>query len=314
MRGRYRNLLMVGGSLGWIILCVASAIAGEPLSPTVPAKLAFTAVKNEYRFNTGVLQGTLREGGKSIGLRPVVETASGTAMSGPYGLFSIYRLLSADARYGTAAWDWASQSQLLADGAVEARWRPDQEHPLEMTAVYRFAAANVLDLQVTVRPRQELRHFELFLASYFQGFPASLVYVRENPEAGGKPGFLAAKQATAHWQMFPRDEEAVRISSDGRWQRPPNPVTWKIMPQLAAPLAIRRDAARGLTAVLMAPAEDCFAVSTPFGEDTHRSVYLSLFGRDLPAGQAASARARLVVARDLSDQQAIDLYRSYTKK
>jgi hypothetical protein len=138
--------------------------------------------------------------------------------------------------------------------------------------------------------------------------------VRENPEAGGKPGFLEAKQATAPWQMFPRDEEAIRIAADGRWKRPPYPVAWKIMPRLAAPLAIRRDAARGLTAVLMSPAEDCFAISMPFGEDPHRAVYLSLFGRDLPAGQTASARARLVVAHDLSDQQAIDLYRSYTKK
>ena len=46
--------------------------------------------------------------------------------------------------------------------------------------------------------------------------------------------------AAGDWQTFPRDDEAVRIASDGRWKRPPNPVNWSIMPRLAAPLAVRR--------------------------------------------------------------------------
>jgi hypothetical protein len=37
-------------------------------------------------------------------------------------------------------------------------------------------------------------------------------------------------------------------------------VDWQIMPRLAAPVALRRDAPSGLAAVLMAPAEDGFAV------------------------------------------------------
>ena len=86
------------------------------------------------------------------------------------------------------------------------------------------------------------------------------------------------------------------------------------MPRLAAPLALRRDAKRGLTAVIMAPAGDCFAVSMPYGEDGHRSVYLSLFGRDLKAGETASARARMVIGKAISDQQAIELYEAYRKE
>ena len=91
--------------------------------------------------------------------------------------------------------------------------------------------------------------------------------------------------------MFPRDEDAVRMITDGRWLYPPDPPPWKIGPRLAAPLALRRDARSGLTALVMAPAEDCFAVSTPYGQDDHRSLYLSLLGRDLKAGHTASARA-----------------------
>jgi hypothetical protein len=266
----------------------------------------------EYRFDTGLLRGTLREGGKSKGLRPVFDVSSGAGLAGGLGLFSPYRLLTADARFGPAAWDWASQAQVLADGAVEVHWTPDAEHPLDITAVYRWTAPNTLDFAVAVKPQQDLRKFELFLASYFDGFPASLAYVQD-PGAGGKAAFMEAVKSAGVWQAFPRDDDAARIINDGRWKRPPNPVDWKIMPRLAAPLALRRDAKSGLVAVLMAPAEDCFAVSMPFGEEDHRSVYLSLFGRDLKAGQAAAARARLVIGRDISDDQAIALYRAYAR-
>jgi hypothetical protein len=316
MKHRYPQLLVAGACFVCAAaLCIPAVVAGEPGAPAggaTDAKLAFTAAGKEYTFNTGALRGTLREGGKSKGLLPVLYGDVGIA--GSLGIMSPYRLLTADARFGTAAWDWASEARLLPDGAVEVRWSPDAQHPLEMTAVYRWSAPNVLDFTATVKPQQDLRKFELFTASYFDGFPASLVYVQENPQAGGKPAFLEAVKATAVWQAFPRDDEAARIITDGRWKFPPNPVEWKIMPRLAAPLAVRRDAKSGLAAVLMASPEDCFAVLTPFGEEGHRSVYFSLFGRDLKAGETAAARARLVIGRDISDEQAIALYRAYVKK
>ncbi|MCX5684555.1 MAG: hypothetical protein NT049_12825 [Planctomycetota bacterium] len=294
-------------------LCLLAAVAGEPAAPAAAAdvKLAFAAAGQEYTFNTGLLRGTLRGGGKSKGLLPV--KCGDAAIAGSLGILSPYRLLTADARFGTAAWDWASQAQLLPDGAVEVRWSPDADHPLEMTAVYRWAAANTLDFTATVKPQRDLKKFELFLASYFAGFPVSQVYVQENPQAAGKPAFMEAVQAAAVWQAFPRDDAAAGIINDGRWKFPPNPVEWKIMPRLAAPLAMRRDAKTGLAAVLMAPPGDCFAVLTPFGEEGHRSLYLSLFGRDLKAGEPATARARLVVGREISDEQAVALYRAYVK-
>ena len=288
------------------------ARAAEKKAPA--ARLAFTASGREFRFDTGKLRGTLREGGKSLGLRPVLAGTSSAPVAGAFGLLSPYRLLTADARFGSAGWDWASRARLLPDGAVEVRWLPDKTHPLAITAVYRWAAADTLDCQTTVKPEQDLRRFELFLASYFSGFPASLAYVGKSPRADGKPGFLAARKADAYWHAFPRDDDAVRLIADGRWKRPPNPVDWKVRPRLAAPVALRRDAKRGLTAVLMAPAEDCFAISMPFGEEGHGSVYLSLFGRDVKAGQTASARARLVIGEKISDRQAVALYEAYAAK
>jgi hypothetical protein len=291
-------------------------------------KLAFAAAGKEFQFDTGALRGTLRSQGRSLGLMPAFDAESGGKVSGAFGLFSHYRLLDAEARYGHAAWDWASQAKLLPDGSVEAVWSADKEHPFDLKAVYRWKAPNTFDIATSVTARAPLRgrpesgghigpplqRFEVFLASYFDGFEAPFVYVKGCPETGGKPGFVEAKKPSGDWQAFPRDDDAVKLIQDGRWKRPPNPVDWKIMPALAAPLTIRRDAKSGSVAVLMAPAGDCFAISTPYTGEGHRSVYLSLFGRDLKAGETATARSRLVIGRAISDEQAIALYEAYLKE
>jgi len=299
-----------------IAFCTGLAIASSALAAEVaePERLAFAAVAEEFHFDTGLQRGALRRDGKSLGLGPVVDVASGTQVAGRYGLLSHYRLLDAEARYGHAAWDWPSTAKLLEDGAVEVRWAADPGHPFDMAAVYRWKGPGTLDVETSVMPRGALRRFEVFLASYFAGFAETRAYVAACPETGGKAAFLEATAPSGHWQTFPRDEQAVKIFGDGRWRRPPNPVDWKMRPRLAAPLAMRRDAERNLTALLMAPPADCFAVSMPHSGEGHRSVYLSLFGRDLAPGRTATARARLIVGRGISDEQAVELYRAYVEE
>ena len=301
---------MPSGSVWRSVVLVALAWCGT----TWARELTFAVEGKEFRFDTGLVRGTLRPQGKSLGLTAVVDVASGTALSGAYGLVSHYRLLDTEARYGGGAWDWSSAARLLADGAVEAVWTADQGHPFDLKAVYRWAAPGTLDVTTTVTAKKDLSRLEVFLASYFAGFPASFVYVKACPETGGKPGFLEAKKAAAVWQMCPRDDDAVKLITDGRWKRPPSPVDWKLMPPLAGPLGMRRSAKLGLAALVMAPPDDCFAVATPYGEEGHGSLYLSLFGRDFKQGETATARSRLVIARDLTDDKAIALYEAYLRE
>ena len=107
------------------------------------------------------------------------------------------------------------------------------------------------------------------------------------------------------------------MSCDGRWEIGPNPVTWAFVRYLAAPIGVRRNAEAGLTAVLMSPPEDCLAISTPYnkrppdGVAGHSSLYLSLFGRDLAAGQTAKAHCRFILAKDLSDEAILKRYKQY---
>ena len=278
------------------------------------AEPAFTPAGKEFSFDTGLLRGTFRSQGRSLGLTPMLDIASGAELAGPYGVFSPYRLLTSEARYGKGTWDWASEARRLADGAVEVRWSADERHPLDLLAVYRWKAPGTLDLEMQVTPHQDLPRFELFLAAYFKGLPVSSAYVQACSETGGKAGFLPATQEVAHWHMYPRDDAAVAIIQDGRWQRPPNPVEWKIRPRLASPLAMRRNESTGLTALVMGPAQECFAIAMPFGEDNHGSIYLSLFGRDLSRGKRAVTRARLVIGHAISEDQALALYKTFAEE
>ncbi len=292
------------------------------------AKLVFTPASNkqgngEYAFDTGILRGRLRQGGQSPSLSSVVHVPSGVRLDGGFGILSYYRVFTTNKRYGSAAWNWPSTSKLLSDGAVQVTWPEGKGRPFEMVAIYRWRGSSTLDLETIVKPRKDLSKFEVFLASYFhETFPSPYVYVGANPEAEGKPspsegrckpGFLMARKSFGDWQMFPRDQEVLQVVHDGRWQKEPSPVKWTIMPHIGMPIGLRRSAKAGPTVVLMAPLDDCFAIATPYQGEGHYSLYLSLFGCDVKAGQTARAHTRFVVTKAISDREILDLYQKYMK-
>ena len=282
--------------------------------------LAFKpAGKGLFEFDTGVLKGRLKMDGKSQGIHPLIDVATGEQLVSVTGVFSPYRVFTTNRRYGNAARDWPTQSKLLADGAVEVHWT-SQEYPFELTAVYRWQTPDTLDLEITVRPSQPMPDFELFMSSYFtEGFRAS-VYQREKDE--GEPRFVPVDKAVdspCRYVMFPKDEAAKQMILDGRWGLGKNPVDWYLQQGLAAPVAMRHDERLGLTALMMCPVDDCFAISSPWNPESadargYRSLYLSLFGQDLKAGQTAVARCRLIVRRNLSADEAVRCYQEYVKE
>ncbi len=274
---------------------------------TASGGLRFRFEAGEYRFDTGMLRGTLRAGGKSYGLSEVFHVPSGKILSRAPGWAGLYRVFAANKRFMPDTWYSPSEAELREDGSVEAHWPASDDRPFATWASYRLPAPAMLDFEIRVRLQSDVAAFESFFASYFaEPFTVSKVCVNRK-----KPEFLAAEQSNGAWQMFPRDRASVRIIQDGRWKHPPNPVDWRIMPEFAMPLAFRRDPASGLTAVVMARSSDCIAVSTPFQTDAHRSLYLSLFGRDMKAGQTARAAIRIVVGMFSEDAEIFRAYREF---
>ena len=304
-----RIIIVLGAMTPLVEPIFAGDITGSP------DKLAFTAKEDGgYEFDTGILRGGLREAGKGLGLTSAVHIPTGTTLNGAYGLLSYYRVFTTNKRYGTAAWSWPSTSKLLPDGAVQVAWPAADDRPFEMVAVYRFDDDSTLDVETIVKAGEDLNKFEVFLASYFhESFPLPKVLVTPDPKIVGKRTFMTAKKSFGDWQMFPRNNEVVPIIRDGRWKKEPNPVDWTIMPPMAKPIAMRRGSKTAPTAILMAPPDDCFAIATPYEGESHYSVYFSLFGRDIEAGQTARARLRLVVKNITSNREILDLYRKYMK-
>jgi len=311
-------------SLVTAVACTCRLSAGGE-----PGTLAFKAAERAgyFKFDTGQLAGSLRLDGRLAGIERLVHVPSGTEVTyggGHVGLLSPYRVFSTGKRYGHAARDWPCRPGLRADGAVEAQFPAAPEHPVELTMRFRWRAADTLDLDLAVEPQKDMPDFELFMSSYFANGFAAAVYLRPNRyERGGKARFMSVAYHplfAGNYMIFPRDEAAARIVLDGRWDIPPNPVQWCITRWLAAPIALRRHAASGLTAVLMTRPQDCFAVATPYdrkppdGVAGHRSLYFSLFGRDLKAGQTARARMRLIVGTDLSDERIVQRYEAFLKQ
>jgi hypothetical protein len=308
-------------------LCLLSGLAAATILPTPAAetsersaspisqtaRLAFTATETgEYHFDTGLLRGKLRAGGKSLGLSSVIHVPTGTTIDRSNGLLGHYRVFTKGVRYGGGAWDWSSTARLRDDGAVEVHWPPAEGRPFELQAVYQWAATNALDVQTVVKARKELRGFEVFLASYFaESFTNAAVWVKADSGSGASPTLAEAAAANGDWQIFPRDEQAIRLINDGRWKLEPNPVAWTIRPTLEMPAALRRNPQTGFTALVMAPRDQCFAIAMPHQTEGHYSLYFSLFGRDVAAGEVVRANARLVITSGVTGDRIDSTYRQY---
>jgi hypothetical protein len=267
-------------------------------------------VSGEFRVVTPLLEGTIRPAGASLGLTPLVHRPTGRRLASELGLLTHYRVFAGDHRFGSGMRDFPSEASVTPEGTLRVVWPENTERPFELSAEYTWRGPATLDLVTRVRPSVPLADFEVFLSSYLNAhFPVTAVYARPAPDA--PPAFITAERDAGDWQMYARDSAAEAQVRDGRWAIGPSPVDWTFPARMAAPLLVRRDADTGVAVVLMAPAEECFAVSTPYRGENHWSMYLSLFGRNLAAGEIAVARARLIVTSDVTDGDILELYAAY---
>jgi hypothetical protein len=302
-----------------LCLCFFTAVLGR--WSAIAADSAPVFQKDEgggFRFDTGGFRGRLRADGKSQGIHSLVDAESGRELVHGPGVLSLYRVFSSGIRYGDAARAWPVKAKEVDGGAVELFFPAQQNHPLDLTAVYRWVAADTLDLAIRVTPRRGMTRFELFLSSYFAKQSRGYVYAAPNFFSQEKPRLLPVDVnplVDGTYLIFPRDRRAILTIFDGRWELPPHPVQWSITRRMAGPLVVRRD--QDVVVALMARPQDCFAVSAPYnktppdGPSGHASLYLSLFGGDLPRDQTVEAQVRMVLGRDLPDDEIVARYEQF---
>jgi type 1 glutamine amidotransferase len=282
------------------------------VAPAVP--LAFhQETDGSLSFDTGVLRGRLHAGGRSLGLTEVVHRPSGVGLDNKdLGLLGFYRLFSGNHRFLPDAREYPSRARIRDNGAAEVTWQAAQDRPFELSAVYRLVDPLTVELEASVTALAALPSFEVFEASYCSpAFSSCQFYCRQQAAAAASGAFLTADKTLGDWLMTPRGQEDVPTLRDGRWQAKPNPVDWKILPEYALPMGLRRDPASGLALLFMTRREDAVAISAPQEKDGHYSLYFSLFGSALAKGEVRRAVMRLKVAKSMTEGQAVEACQAF---
>lgn len=311
--------------LAAIAFCVSASLALCDF--THAAELAFKDNgSGYYEFNTGVLKGFVRAGGKTLGMNSLVDIQSGReiAHGGEHpGLYSPYRVFSKEKRYGDAVRDWPVAAALSDEGSLLLRWPSGEDRPFAIEATYRWMTPNTFNAEFRVTPEIDLDDFELFLSSYFHEKFDSWIYVRPTVHNGGEAAFIRADVnplLEGTYFAFPRDRQAAQWIFDGRWDFPPHPVDFSIPRFYALPIGMRKDDTSGLTVIQMSTPEDCFAVETPYNKEppdgiaAHGSIYFSFFGRSIKKGETIRVRNRMMTGYNLSREDILMEYKRFEKE
>lgn len=283
------------------------------------ATLDYQSEEKVYAFETAEIQGTLRPGNEfpHHGLTHLVHKATGVEFVHPlYAILNLYRFMHHDPAGATGMdSDLGNPRQgerhiEADDNSVTLRWaRQDPAHP-EMSIRYEIREPATIDMTVTAAPHAEAHDFEALLACYFDPIHVPHVYLaRDRFELEDEPGRFGDEPELAPVNVnpvfrggvlaYPRDEDSVGISVDGRWR---DIARFSPVRRYKVPVCFQADRQQRVAAVLMSRPADCFAVSSgydsPDARDRfhkHNPLYLSLFGGALEPGGVRTARARLVV-------------------
>ncbi len=300
------------------------------------ATLDYQSEEKVYAFETAEIQGTLRPGNEfpHHGLTHLVHKSTGIEFVHPlYAILNLYRFMHhpADGATGMDS-DLGNPRQgerhvEADDNSVTLRWAlQDPGHP-EVSIRYAILEPATVDMTVTVTPNASARDFEALLACYFDPVLVPHVYLaRDRFELEDEPGRFADEPELASVVVnpifrggvlaYPRDEDAVGVSVDGRWR---DIARFSPVRRYKLPVCFQADRQQQVAAVLMSRPEDCFAVSSgydsPDARDRfhkHNPLYLSLFGGQLEPGVMRTARARLVVtALDEDLSQPLQCYDTF---
>jgi hypothetical protein len=287
----------------------------------------FTESKpGDFSFDTGAIKGTIRADGKSQGIVELIDVASGidvTKKPGYPGVFSVYRLFSGSKRFPDGR--SAPHRGALNENRTELRidWEPSGDNPVVLGAVFTLTDPRSIDLALQLTPRAAAPAYELFLSSYVRAEFRHFLFVKQTIHAGAKdePVLLepmASPFTDGCYLAFPRDVGACRALFDGRWQCPPNPVHFAVGRHYAVPILGSRDPTSGLSFLIFARPEDCFALETTYARPgqpdsvaDHNSLYLSLGGGDLAPGKPARFLLRASVLTLATHDEALKRYAAW---
>ena len=265
---------------------------------------------HSFRFQTATLSGLLDAEGQAANplcnhrLRNLLYRPTGTRLtpdlvpdvSSRFGL-SLFRIYARNACLGELR--ATPYTARLLENGVEYAWQPFVGHAVAVTCRMTVLESNAIDLELELKSYAAYSDYEILLSSYWAPGFAPGGYVRLS--SGTQQIRPCCNEVYAgQYLYFPRDAQAARLLTDGRGAR--GRWGWEqcVGRRYAIPMGYFSNGQ--VDALLMGRPDDVSAVGMTYAGDEkndpvarHRGLYLSLFGRDLAAGEAWRTRVRLVV-------------------
>ncbi len=287
--------------------------------------------KKELEFSLERISGTLNcdinnEPSKSHHFSNVIHKPTGLKISpdgdrmAGAGMLNFFRVLI-EGGYLTELRVEEPLFEPTEDG-ISFTWMPTIRRQAKVKVKFTFRQPNIIDMDMWVETLTNYPGFEILLSAYMApGFESGVYVAKEEfgPIEGEQIRLVDQPMIHGIWPFFPRDEAGANLLTDGRHQK--GRWFWRmaIGRRYAMPLAFFSK--NGVDAIVMGRPEDVYAVGATYKGDAenddvagHRSLYLSLFGENLKAGEGRHTQMRMIIDDFGSDaEKHKELFRSFLK-
>jgi len=193
---------------------------------------------------------------------------------------------------------------------VTLTWLPTIRRQANVTVRFTFREPNIIDMDMSVETLTNYPGFEILLSAYLApGFVSGAYVAKEEFGPVVPEQIRISDQPMIHgvWPFFPRNEAGANLLTDGRHQKGRWYWRMAVGRRYGMPMAFFN---KGEVDVLvMGRPEDVYAVGVTYKGDpetdniaAHRSLYLSMFGEDLVAGEGRRTQMRMIIGKFGSGQ------------
>lgn len=192
---------------------------------------------------------------------------------------------------------------------VTLTWLPTIRRQANVTIRFTFSEPNIIDMDMSVETLTNYPGFEVLLSAYLAPGFVSGAYVAKEEFGPVEPEQIRiTDQPMIHgvWPFFPRDEAGAHLLTDGRHQKGRWYWRMAVGRRYGMPMAFFNNG--DVDVLVMGRPEDVYAVGATYEGDpktddiaAHRSLYLSLFGEDLVAGEGRRTQMRMIIGKYGSD-------------
>ncbi len=192
---------------------------------------------------------------------------------------------------------------------VTLTYLPTVRRQAKVIIRFTFREPNIIDMDLSVEALANYPGFEILLSSYqAEGFVSGAYVAKKEFEPSEPEQIRIPDQPMIHgvWPFFPRDEAGANLLTDGRHQKGRWYWRMAIGRRYGFPMAFFSKG--DVDVLLMGRPEDVYAVGATYEGDAktdnlaaHRSLYLSLLGEDLAAGETRRTQMRMIIDEFGSD-------------